>query len=132
MAALPASPPRPAEPSLTPLQLALTAAQIAADNRGQDVVVLDLRELTPIFDYFVIATGTSKRQLHAISEEVDRVFETELKRRRMGIEGYNEGRWLLLDYGSVVIHIFDAEARDYYSLEQLWGDAKKVELPPRQ
>ena len=111
------------------LQLALTAARIAEENRGQDVAVIDLREVTPVFDFFVIATGSSKRQLHAMSEEIDRVFEQELGQRRLGIEGYIEGRWVLLDYGDVVIHLFDPEAREYYSLEQLWGDALKVELP---
>ncbi len=129
MSTLPIPTAQSAASSPTGLQLALAAAQIAADNRGQDVLVLDLRELTPVFDYFVIATGSSKRQLHAISEEIDRVFETEMGQRRIGIEGYTEGRWLLLDYGDIVVHIFDPEAREYYSLEQLWGDAKKIELP---
>lgn len=109
------------------LQLALTAARVADDNRGQDILVLDLREVTPVFDFFVIATGSSRRQLHAISEEIDRVFEQELGERRLGIEGYVEGRWVLLDYGDVVVHLFDPEARDYYSLEQLWATAKRVE-----
>jgi len=111
------------------LQLALAAAQTATDNRGQDVVVLDMRSLTPSFDYFVIATGNSRRQLHAISEEIDRCLEQELGDRRMGIEGYNESRWILLDYGTVVIHLFDQETREYYSLEQFWGAASRVPLP---
>jgi ribosome-associated protein len=111
------------------LNLALAAARVAEDNRGQDIVVIDLREITPVFDFFVIATGSSKRQLHAISEDIDRIFEKELGQHRRGIEGYAEGRWVLLDYGDVVIHLFDPEAREYYSLEQLWGDAVRVELP---
>jgi len=90
-------------------------------------MILDLRELTPVFDFFVIATGNSRRQLHAISEEIDNVFEKELGEKRLGIEGYVEGRWVLLDYGDVVIHLFDPEAREYYSLEQLWSGAKRVE-----
>lgn len=112
-------------PSLT---LALAAARTAADNRGQNIVVLDLRETTPVFDYFVIASGTSRRQLHAISEEIDHTLEDDLGDQRMGIEGYNESRWILLDYGSVVIHLFDAAAREYYDLENLWGHVKRVDL----
>jgi ribosome-associated protein len=110
------------------LELALAAARTAEDNRGRDIVVLDLRALTPIFDYFVVATGTSRRQLHAMSEEIDHALEDGLGDRRMGIEGYNESRWILLDYGNVVIHLFDEEARQYYDLEGLWAQASKVDL----
>lgn len=108
------------------LQLALAAARTAADNRGQDIVVLDMRPLTQMFDYFVIATGTSRRQLHAMSEEIDHMLEDELNDQRMGIEGYQESRWILLDYGTVVIHLFDQESRGYYNLELLWADASQV------
>ena len=94
------------------LQLALTAAKVAEENRGRDIVILDMRELTSIFDYFVLATGSSRRQLHAISEEIDRTIQEEFGDERLGIEGYVEGRWILLDYGDVVIHLFDEEARD--------------------
>ena len=111
------------------LQLALAAAQTAEENRGLDIVVLDLRAVTPIFDYFVIVTGNSRRQLHAISEEIDHCLEDQLGDERMSIEGYSESRWILLDYGTVVIHLFDAETREYYALEQLWGAATRVPLP---
>jgi len=111
------------------LQLALAAAQAAEDNRGQDVVVLDMRELTPIFDYFVIATGTSRKQLHAMSEEIDHCLEDELGDHRGGIEGYDASSWILLDYGSVVVHLFDRPTREYYSLEQLWAGAERVARP---
>jgi ribosome-associated protein len=110
-------------------QLALAAARTAEDHRGQDVAVLDMRLTTTEFDYFVIATGNSRRQLHAISDEIDRVLEGERGDQRHGIEGYNESRWILLDYGSVVIHLFDAETRSYYALEDLWGQASRVPLP---
>ena len=111
------------------LQLALAAARTALENRGQNIVILDLRELTPVFDYFVLVTGTSRRQLHAISEEIDHRLEDDLDDERMGIEGYSESRWILLDYGSVVIHLFDDETRAYYALEDLWTDAERVPLP---
>jgi ribosome-associated protein len=110
-------------------QLAFAAARTAEDNRGGDVVVLDMRSMTTEFDYFVLVTGNSRRQLHAISEEIDRVLETELGDHRMGIEGYNESRWILLDYGTVIVHMFDAETRSYYALEDLWGQAARVPLP---
>jgi ribosome-associated protein len=111
------------------LQLALAAARTADDNLGQDIVVLDMRGMTTEFDYFVLVTGNSRRQLHAISEEIDRVLERELGDQRLGIEGYNESRWILLDYGSVVVHLFDADTRSYYALEDLWAHAQPVPLP---
>ena len=114
------------------LQLALAAARTAEDNRGQDIVVLDMREITPVFDYFVLVTGNSRRQLHAISEEIDHCLEDDLNDKRMGIEGYRESRWILLDYGTVVIHIFDEEMREFYALEQFWNQATRVPLPWQQ
>jgi ribosome-associated protein len=108
------------------LELALAAARTAVDNRGQDVLVLETRHQTQLFDYFVIATGTSRRQLHAMSEEIDHKLEHDLHDRRLGIEGYDESRWIVLDYGNVVIHLFDDEARQYYRLEELWGDSPRV------
>lgn len=113
------------------LQRALLAADTAEDNRGTDIVVLDTRELTSMFDYFVIATGTSRRQLHAMSEEIDHALEDRLGDRRLGIEGYEESRWILLDYGDVVVHLFEQETRGYYALEELWGHAKRVTRPAR-
>ncbi len=109
------------------LVLALAAAQTAVDNRGEDVLVLDTRKQTPLFDYFVIVTGASRRQLHAMSEEIDHRLEDELNDHRLGIEGYEESRWIVLDYGNVVIHLFDEPARQYYRLEELWADATRVE-----
>ena len=110
------------------LELALAAATSAAENGGTDIVVMDMTEHTAIFDYFVIATGTSRRQLHAMSEEIDHKLEDELNDKRMSIDGYTESRWIVLDYGTVVIHLFDDETRKFYSLEALWADAKKVDL----
>ena len=109
------------------LQLALAAAQVAEEDKGQDVLVLDLRELTCIFDYFVIASGTSRRQLHAMSEDIDHKLEDELGDERMGIEGYQGSNWILLDYGTVVVHLFDSETRHYYAIEKLWGEAKQLD-----
>lgn len=109
--------------------LALTAARVAAEARGTDVKILDLRAITPVFDYFVIATGTSRRQIHAMADEIEKVVKAELHDKRRGAEGYEEGRWIVLDYGDVVVHLFDAEAREYWDLEHLWEDAKSVAPP---
>jgi ribosome-associated protein len=110
------------------LELARAAAQTAAENGGTDVVVLDMSKHTAIFDYFVIATGTSRRQLHAISEEIDNTLEKVLKDKRMNIDGYDDSKWIVLDYGTVVVHLFDEDTRSFYSLEALWGDAEKVDI----
>ena len=110
------------------LELALAAARAASENLGRDIVVLDLRKVTPVFDFFVIVTGTSRRQLHAISDEIDHKLEDDLGDKRMGVEGYSDSRWILLDYGTVVIHVFDDETRGYYDIENLWSQAKRVDL----
>jgi ribosome-associated protein len=124
------TPPQPARSgNLSSLELAFAAARSARDNRGQDIVVLDLTGVTPVFDYFVIITGNSRRQLHAMSEDIDNHLEKDLGDQRLGIEGYSDSRWILLDYGNVVIHLFDEETRDYYALEDLWTDAVRVPLP---
>ena len=112
------------------LDLALAAARVAEETRGTDVRVLDLRDVTDVFDYFVVATGSSRRQMHAMADEIETTVKQELRDRKRGGEGYEEGRWIVLDYGDVVVHLFDAEARAYWDIEQLWSDAKRVALPP--
>ncbi len=109
-------------------KLAAAAVRVALDNKGQDVMVLDVCGQSAEFDLFVLATGTSRRQLHAISEQIDDVLQKELGDQRMGIEGYQESRWIVLDYGSIVIHLFDKETREFYDLESLWADGKVVPL----
>lgn len=84
------------------------AARVADLNRGgRDITIIDLRKLTPVFDYFVVITGSSRRQLHAIAEEIDLVLRKEYGDKRLGIEGYSDSRWILLDFGDVVVHLFD-------------------------
>src|ERR1041385_7776197 len=109
------------------LNLALAAAREAEDNRGQNLLVLDMRSQTSAFDYFVIATGTSNRQLRAMSDAIDDVLQKQFGHRRLGLEGYRDSHWILLDYGSVIIHLFDAKQREHYRLEDLWAGAKRVE-----
>ncbi|PQO35140.1 ribosome silencing factor [Blastopirellula marina] len=119
---------RDSQTTASSLELAHAAALVAEENRGKNIVVLDMRKLTAAFDYFVIVTGASRRQLHAISDEIDDKFEKELGDTRLGREGYDDSRWILLDYGDVVIHIFDESTRDYFSLEELWAEAPRVDL----
>jgi ribosome-associated protein len=108
------------------LERAMAAARTADNNRGRDILILDLRELTCVFDYFVLVTGTSRRQLHAISEEIDQTLEQQFNDHRLGIEGYADSRWILLDFGDVVVHMFDEETRRFYDLEHLWSGARQV------
>ncbi len=105
---------------------AILCARIADDYRGLDTVILDLTDITPIVDFFVISTGATRRQMHAIAEEVDRVLN-ERGSRRVGLEGYRESNWILQDYGDVVLHVFTEEMRKLYDLERLWADAPRVE-----
>lgn len=114
------------------LKRAKMAAQVIADNRGTDITILDLRKLTYVFDYFIIATGTSSRQLHAISDAIDELFEKELKEKKLSTDGYRESRWILCDYGDVVIHLFDDETREYFRLEDFWGGAERIEFTPKE
>jgi ribosome-associated protein len=120
----------PSSKNRRPLPDALTraslAARIAVENKATDVVVLDLRGLTPEFDFFVIATGASRRQVHTIVEEVDAKL-TKLGDTRLAISGYVSSKWVVQDYGDVLVHVFDADTRDYYRLEENWADAKKVD-----
>jgi ribosome-associated protein len=110
------------------LQLALAAATVALENAAKDIVILDMTAQTASFDYFVIATGTSQRQLRAISADIDHKLEGELRDRRMNIDGFDNTNWIVLDYGTVVIHLFDETTRQFYSLEALWADAKRIDL----
>jgi len=104
---------------------ALAAAKVAAGRHCRDIVVLDLKGKSPATDYFVIATGTSDRQMRTVADEI---CEAAKKRalQRFGRAGYEQARWILLDFIDVVIHIFDREYREYYDLELLWGDAEKL------
>lgn len=111
------------------LARAVTAARVAAETRGTDLVVLDLRKVTPVFDFFVIATGTSRRQIHAMADEIELVLKQQFGDLKRGGEGYEEGRWVVLDYGDLVVHLLDAEARAFWDLEGLWSDARRVPLP---
>jgi len=108
-------------------RLLLLIRECIEERKGRDLVVLDLTELTPITDYFVVCSGTSSMHTRAISEHI----EMSCKKagfRYFGIEGQQNGKWVLIDYGDIVVHIFVDETRWFYNLERLWGDARRVEL----
>ena len=105
---------------------AVLCARVAADNKARDIVVLDMRGVTPLYDFFVLATGTGRRQIHTLAEEIDAALHAEGE-TRLGIEGYEYSRWVVQDYGDVVVHVFDPESRAYYGLEDLWADAKRLD-----
>jgi len=108
------------------MELATAAARTAEELNGRNVLVLDMREQAPIFDYFVVATGTSQRQLRAMADAIDDTLQKELNCGRFGQEGYQDSPWVLLDFGTVVVHLFDEKTRDYYRLEDLWSGAQPV------
>jgi ribosome-associated protein len=105
--------------------LARLAVDIAEDKQASDIVMLDLRKLNTIADFFVICTGESERQLKAIIEAIDEQVLTVLGREAR-VEGTADTGWILLDYGDVVVHIFSVTLRDYYRIERLWSQATPV------
>lgn len=108
--------------------VARTSAQALFDKKGADVAVLDLTELSDVCDYFVIGTGLNNRQVDALVDEVEEKVAKACGEHPLSIEGRDERSWILMDYGSVVVHVFTPEAREYYRLEKLWGDAPKLDL----
>jgi len=107
------------------IERARSVARVAEDNKGRDVVILDMRPLTPLYDFFILITGQSRRQIHTIAEEVDAALRAEGETRD-SIEGYETGKWVVQDYGDIVVHVFDPDSRLYYALEDLWADAPRV------
>ena len=106
-------------------EFALEIAKVAIGLNCTDVVILDLKGKSPATDYFVIATGTSNRQIRTTADDICRLAKAN-KQQLFGKAGYEQAKWLLLDFVDVIIHIFDAEYRQYYDLELLWGDAERL------
>jgi ribosome-associated protein len=106
---------------------AVAAAQAAAAKQASDIVILDVRELIVITDYFVIASGSSDRQVRTLVEEIEKFVRERLDARPVRREGEDGWQWVLLDYVDVVVHVFDDERREYYDLERLWRDAPRLE-----
>ncbi len=110
-----------------PREKALQAARAAVDRRGEEVLVLDMRGLMSICDYFVICNGRSRLHVEAIAQEVEEQMKAEGVRMTQS-EGIPDASWVILDYLDVVVHIFEPQARRFYDLERLWGDAPRVEV----
>ncbi|MBX3283429.1 MAG: ribosome silencing factor [Acidobacteria bacterium] len=108
------------------LKLAIRAA---ADKKALNIVGLDLRDIASFTEHFIIATGTNQRQVQAIADEIGERLKKENGLRAVRVEGYRTGEWVLLDYGDFVFHIFNETAREFYDLERLWRDARKIEIP---
>lgn len=106
------------------LRLAQQVVEILEDKKGEDILLLDLKQVSPITDYFVICSGPSERTLRALSNEVQRKLKSEGKHLPMSVEGDPEGGWILVDYGNVILHIFSPAVRMYYQLEELWSDGQ--------
>jgi ribosome-associated protein len=107
----------------------LAAAKIAQETHCTDVVVLDLQGMSPATDFFVVATGTSSRQMRTVCDEVSQGAR-EQGFHKYGRAGYEQAKWILIDFVDVVFHVFDEEARAYYDLENLWPDAQQLDLLP--
>lgn len=113
------------------LDLARIIARAALDKKAEDLVILDVRGISSFADYFVVMSGRSTRHVQGLAQAIDQ----ELRHKKVSsetTEGYNEGRWVLLDYNDVIIHIFYSETRSFYDLEKLWHDAPRVEVAEEQ
>ena len=118
------------ETGLEPHELALRASELAYNKLGEDITILDLRKFSIGCDYFVIVSAKSVPHLKAIYEEVDGVLRKKWRERPWHSEGVSSERWILLDFVHVVVHIFHEEARQFYMIERLWGDAPAEKYPP--
>jgi ribosome-associated protein len=113
-------------------KLALLCREYADNRKAEDIVVLDVRELSSVTDYFVIASGTSEPHLRAIVEEIIGKLRNEHDIRPLRTDGSTQGAWVALDFFDVIVHVMRADARERYDLEGLWGDAKRVKPRARK
>jgi len=113
---------------LDSVQKVFLCAQAVLDHKAIDLVILDVKRVSSFTDYFIICSGTSDRQVQAIATHVEEKLGKEAL-HPIGVEGKTQGRWVLLDYGDVVIHIFQQPVREFYDLERLWADARRVAWP---
>ena len=104
------------------------AVYCANEKKATDIKVLDLREIASFTEFFVLATGNNQRQVQAIADEINEQLKQRLNSRAIRVEGYATGEWVLLDYGDFIVHVFGREAREFYDLERLWLDARRVDL----
>ncbi|MEL7564680.1 MAG: ribosome silencing factor [Dehalobacterium sp.] len=109
---------------MTSHELSRICASAAEKKRGRNIVIMDLQGISIIADYFVICTGANSIQVKAICDHINETLVSEGIKPPLRIEGLKDARWILMDFGGVVVHIFQEEERAYYNLERLWGDAK--------
>jgi ribosome-associated protein len=114
--------------TMTPEEITLATAEYASDAKAEGLVALDLRELTSVADYFVICSGRSDRQVKAIHDRIHLGMKNEHGILPTRVDGATQAQWVLMDYGDVIVHIFTPEMRDFYRLEQLWGEAPSQSL----
>lgn len=105
------------------------ALHCASEKKAFDMVALDLREIASFTEYFVLASGANQRQVQAIADEIEEQLKKQLGSRPVRTEGYSAAEWILMDYGDFIVHVFEKNARDFYDLERLWRDAKRVDIP---
>ena len=110
---------------MQPKRIALLAKTVAEDTKAEDPVVLDVSKLTSVALYFLVAHGNSDRHVRAIAQHIQAALE-EKGMKALHVEGLDSGQWVLLDYGSVIMHVFYKEVRGFYNLERLWGDAPRL------
>ena len=108
-------------------EMALAAAKALDSKKGRDIKVLEIDKITTLADYFVICSGGSNTQINALCDEVEKELD-QLGEQPIHREGYRGGTWVLMDFGSLVVHVFTAEARKFYDLERLWQDGHQVNL----
>lgn len=113
---------------LNPKELTEEIVRLLDSKKGIDIDAIKIEELTIIADYFVICTGTSTTHVRALSDEVEFKLKQEAKMMPLHIEGYSTSSWILMDYGSVIVHLFTEETRKFYSLERLWSDAPRMDI----
>jgi ribosome-associated protein len=117
-----------ADQDLTPERILAGIAELASDRKALEIVALDLRGMIGYADYLLICSGRSDRQVKAIHDGIHAGLKQRQRLLPRRVEGLTEGRWVLLDYLDVVVHVFTPETREHYRLEQLWGEAPVVEL----
>ncbi len=113
--------------NITSKELAIAVCKALADKRGKDIVALYVREKTDLCDYFVLASGTNAPQIKAMGERVEELVERDLGVIPTRTEGVRDGRWAVVDYGDVIVHIFNDETRLFYHLERLWADGENLQ-----
>jgi ribosome-associated protein len=114
--------------TMTPEEITMAVAEYASDAKAEEIVALDLRGLTSVADYFVICTGRSDRQVKAIQDRIHLGMKNQHGMLPTRVDGVTQAQWVLMDYADVIVHIFMPEMRDFYRLEQLWGEAPSKTL----